>query len=178
MKTYETPRPQPSRRRQEGVVLVIGLIILLVMTIIGMTAIQTTSLDEHMAGNVRARNVAFQGAEAALRAGESWINATSNQAAATASTNIANPAQWDGTSSPARTGFLSVSTWPADSRPAYSDFASDGPSYHVGPPYEVSPGGIEWGTAPTEPREIYVVTALSRGATDTAIVILQTMYEP
>lgn len=58
---------------QSGAVLVVGLIILLVLTMIGITAVQTTTLEEHMAGNARNANVAFQAAESALRDGEEWV---------------------------------------------------------------------------------------------------------
>ena len=56
--------------RRNGAVLIISLIILLLLTIIGMTAIQTTLLEEKMAGNLQEQNIAFQAAESALRAGE------------------------------------------------------------------------------------------------------------
>lgn len=62
-----------GNRHQRGMVLVVGLIFLLLMTIIGTTAIQTTTLDERMAGNMKDRNVAFQAAEAALRNAEQDI---------------------------------------------------------------------------------------------------------
>ncbi|MCK9604950.1 MAG: PilX N-terminal domain-containing pilus assembly protein [Methylomonas sp.] len=58
---------------QSGVVLVVGLIMLLLLTIIGVAGVQSTSLEEKMAGNNRDRNLAFQSAEAALRAGEARI---------------------------------------------------------------------------------------------------------
>lgn len=57
-------------RRQSGAVLAVSLIILLLLTLIGMTAMQITGLEEKMAGNLRDRNLAFQAAETALRAGE------------------------------------------------------------------------------------------------------------
>lgn len=57
-------------RFQQGIALVTGLIFLLLMTLIGVTAIQTTTLDEKMAGNARDRSLAFQAAEAALRDAE------------------------------------------------------------------------------------------------------------
>ena len=62
-----------GRDREQGIALVTGLIFLLLMTLIGATAIQTTSLDERMAGHVRDRNLAFQAAEAALRDAEQDI---------------------------------------------------------------------------------------------------------
>ena len=56
---------------QSGAVLIISLIMLLLLTLIGTTSMQTTSLEEKMAGNMRDRNLAFQAAESALNAGES-----------------------------------------------------------------------------------------------------------
>ncbi len=62
-----------SRRTQSGVALITGLIFLVLLTLIGMTAMQTTMLEEKMAGNLRNENLAFQASEAALRAGESYL---------------------------------------------------------------------------------------------------------
>lgn len=59
--------------KQTGAALIISLIILLVMTIIGVTAIQTTSLEEKMAGNIYDRNKAFQSAEAVVRDAELFL---------------------------------------------------------------------------------------------------------
>lgn len=52
---------------QQGSALVVALVFLLVMTLIGTTAMQGTSQQEKMAGNMHDRNLAFQAAEAALR---------------------------------------------------------------------------------------------------------------
>lgn len=59
-----------TKSRQDGAVLFIALIMLLVLTIIGLTSIRGTSLQEGMAGNLREINLSFQAAEAGLRAGE------------------------------------------------------------------------------------------------------------
>ena len=56
--------------RQIGAVLVISLLILLVLTILGMSAMGTAGLEEKMAGNARAKDLSFQAAESGLRAGE------------------------------------------------------------------------------------------------------------
>jgi len=61
-------RPIPSR--QGGAVLVASLIILLVMTIIGITAMQATTMDEKMVGNMRDLGIALHAAESVLREGE------------------------------------------------------------------------------------------------------------
>lgn len=60
-------------RTQHGAVLIMGLIMLLLMTIVGLAAIRGSGLQETMAGNMRERNMAFQAAEAALRMGEAQV---------------------------------------------------------------------------------------------------------
>ena len=59
--------------RQRGSTLIVALVFLLAMTLIGVTAMQGTTQQESMAGNLRQRNLAFQAAEAALRNGESLL---------------------------------------------------------------------------------------------------------
>ena len=55
------------QRAQSGIVLPIVLIFLVVMTLIGITAIRNVTLEERMAGNSRDQQLAFQAAEEALR---------------------------------------------------------------------------------------------------------------
>lgn len=62
-----------NRHKQQGAVLVVSLIILVVMTVIGLAGMEITSLEEKMAGNTRDRNIAFQAAEAALIEGEEYL---------------------------------------------------------------------------------------------------------
>lgn len=64
--------------RQKGAVLIVSMIILLVMTMIGVTAMQTTTMEERMAGNMRDQNFAFQAAEVALRDAEDFIEGIIN----------------------------------------------------------------------------------------------------
>lgn len=62
-----------SSIRQRGSTLIVALVFLLAMTLIGVTAMQGTTQQESMAGNLRQRNLAFQAAEAALRNGEALL---------------------------------------------------------------------------------------------------------
>lgn len=64
-----------SFNKQQGIVLVISLVILLLLSIVGINAMMTTSLDERMSANLKDHNTAFQAAEAALREGEGVVNA-------------------------------------------------------------------------------------------------------
>ena len=62
--------------RQGGAVLLFSLIVLLLLTVIGVTAMQTTTLQERMAGGQRDRHLAVQGAEAAIREAERFLSQT------------------------------------------------------------------------------------------------------
>lgn len=63
----------PTPRRQRGAVLAIGLLILVVMTLIGVTGMSTSGLQLKMAGNLKDWHIAFQAVEAGLRDGETDI---------------------------------------------------------------------------------------------------------
>lgn len=63
---------------QNGAVLIVGLVLLLMMTIVGLAAVRGTNMQEIMAGNMRDRNLAFQSAESGLRTAESTINTLIN----------------------------------------------------------------------------------------------------
>ncbi len=60
-------------RNQSGFALIVGLVILLLLTVIMLTALRVASLEERMAGNLRQQNIAFQAAESALREAEGLI---------------------------------------------------------------------------------------------------------
>jgi len=65
----------PARKPQQGAALITSLIILLVLTVLGVSAMSTSSLEELMAGNLRDQVVSFQAAESALRDAERMIDA-------------------------------------------------------------------------------------------------------
>ena len=73
MKLHRHLRPHLSRQR--GAILVTSLLLLLTLTVIGISVMQITRMQERMAGNTRDLNLAFQGAEAGLRDGEQQIEA-------------------------------------------------------------------------------------------------------
>jgi type IV pilus assembly protein PilX len=63
----------PYRAGQRGVALVVALILLLVVTLVGLAAVRGTIMQQKMAGNMYDRQIAFQSAEAALRAAAASI---------------------------------------------------------------------------------------------------------
>jgi type IV pilus assembly protein PilX len=64
-----------DRTRQRGAILVVSLLLLLVMTVLALTASQTTRLQERMAGNARDLDLSFQSSEAGLRRSEILLGA-------------------------------------------------------------------------------------------------------
>jgi type IV pilus assembly protein PilX len=65
--------------RQSGVTLVISLIILIALTILGLTTMQSTRTEVSMAGNLREAGITFNAAEAGLSNAESFVNGTSSK---------------------------------------------------------------------------------------------------
>lgn len=66
------------RHRNRGVALFVSLVFLLVLTIIGVSAVQTTTLETRMARNEHDRLLAFQAAESALRDAETVLQGINN----------------------------------------------------------------------------------------------------
>lgn len=61
-------RPLPTH--QHGVILVVALIMLVILSLLGISAVRTIALEEKMSTAAYDRGLAFQAAEAALRMGE------------------------------------------------------------------------------------------------------------
>ncbi|BCR04651.1 hypothetical protein DESUT3_17200 [Desulfuromonas versatilis] len=153
---------------QRGAVLVTGLVLMLVLTLLGLAAMQSTTLQEKMAGNLSNRNVAFQAAEAALREGETFLGGATLPAF-DGNGGLYQPAVnvfglgWDA----------------ADSRP-YSGVlggVAAQPRYIVEElgPLESSSMSLTAGTAVSEDT-LYRVTARGVGGAGAAEVILQSTY--
>jgi len=62
-----------NHNRQAGVTLVVSLVLLVAMTLLGVTSIQSTRTEVAMAGNLREAGLTFNAAEAGLRFGESFV---------------------------------------------------------------------------------------------------------
>jgi len=60
--------------KQRGAVLVFCLVFLAVLTLLGVSSMESAVLEERMAGNMRDYSMAFQAAESALRDAEAWLD--------------------------------------------------------------------------------------------------------
>ena len=56
-----------SKHKQQGVVLVIGLLMLLVITVVGLSAMSSTSSNERSTGNNQLSTLSFQASESAVK---------------------------------------------------------------------------------------------------------------
>ena len=75
----QTSRPSRTSRsaispgKQSGAALIIALVLLVIMTLLGLSALRSVSLEEKMSGQTYDRSISFQGTEAALREAEAWV---------------------------------------------------------------------------------------------------------
>ena len=98
--------------KEHGAALFTALMILLIMTLLGITAITTSSLQEKMAGNMRDQYMAQQAGDSILRDGESWIFKQASKPTPACSPPSAPPL-WDSTCLPDVTA-QSDSWWTAN----------------------------------------------------------------
>lgn len=71
MRAHSLPN---SRTKQQGVALLVTLILMLVLLVVGTTAVRTSFVEERMARNELDRTRAREAAESALRQAELWID--------------------------------------------------------------------------------------------------------
>lgn len=69
MNTYIDPSPN----RQQGAVLFVALVFLVLITLLGLTASSTSIMQERMTGGLRNGQMGLMAAETAARGGEAWL---------------------------------------------------------------------------------------------------------
>jgi type IV pilus assembly protein PilX len=107
------------RPREQGFVMVTAVLFLLVLTILGLSSMGGTILEEKMTGFYRDRQIAFEAAEAALRDGE--LDALSIRISG--ATGFA--AGCGSTTSPVSTADAGLCAVETDGTPIWIDFESD-----------------------------------------------------
>ncbi len=168
--------------KQHGSVLVISLLILLVLTLIGVTSMSTTSLQSKMATNSRESNLAFQASESALRYGEAALSGSPSPAGYDAACD-------NGLCLPSTNGtpvWTSIN-WAASAR-SYSTQTATAlseiplplqPKYIIEKlPAASIKGNSVSNITNSSSHQYYRITALGSGANGSASVMLQSIYEP
>ena len=181
MRGIRSIRSMPTRNH--GVALFISLVLLLILTIAGVSAVQTTTLETRMARNEHDTLLAFQAAESALRDGEAFIETLVSTAGFNPAGNnglwtvaeLGDPEPWEdpdvwtgGSSRPADTEVGEV----VAEQPRYlvehvATVIQEENAYQIEDPYA--------GTA-SDRVEIFRVTARGVGGTERAQVLLQSTY--
>jgi type IV pilus assembly protein PilX len=168
--------------RQSGAVLVVSLLLLLVMTLLGLGAAQSTRLQERMAGNQRDLELALQGAEAGLRAAEDRLPSVAALELCTApgancdaymeNTLVNGTVALD----LARQGDPWWTTW-SQQHPLSANLSLQRPPQFVNERVARMRDTLSEGDPSIKVvREYFRSTARSRGLTDTAEVVVQSTY--
>lgn len=97
------------RRRQSGSTLVISLIILIILMLLGVTAMKTSDTQFQLAGNLQFEDSAMNNTETAIHAAETWLSTGTNY-------NNAGFTTYDSVNTPYfyPTGYLAALTAPAN----------------------------------------------------------------
>jgi type IV pilus assembly protein PilX len=166
-----------SHHVQRGAVLVISLIMLLVLTLIGITGMQSTVLEEKMAGNYRDKNLAFQAAESALRDAENDIRTSGRVSGATGmDASCTNGLCYSGGNDIAtiwgNSGMVSNASSLGDYTPAMAITGVNSQPRYLIVGIDVFPYGA------AAPKTIYKITAIAEGGTASSQSILQEVFAP
>jgi type IV pilus assembly protein PilX len=175
MHTWFLSRKNSSIARQEGSVLIVSLIMLLLLTLVAVAGMQGTILQERMTGNLRDRDLAFQAAEAALREAEAFIR--NNPTPTTIYDNSNGLYQVNATNTP------DWSTRNTTDGNGFRTYAGNFPGVAAQPQYyieeisTVQPAGTETeaGTA-APPPPFFRITALGTGGSASTQVVLTSVY--
>ena len=194
MITQPTPLP-PTNAPQEGFVLIVGLVILGLLTMLALSSMRDTTMQEKMAGASRDSGLAFQAAESALRDAENCITGTTADCTFD-DTNDAHFTQ-DDAAFPDHNTLFNATTWntidpPGDATAlegvpskAKGD-AADGVNYIIRQASTVSGdaggAGDDVGTSDyskskeKSPQAIYEITARGAGASGAGQSVLRVYY--
>lgn len=154
--------------KQQGAVLVVGLVFLVLLTLIGITTMQVSTMQERMAGNARDHDLAFQNAEAGLRNGENYLLGRSYWTYKTDCSNGLcssgyapdwSTYAWDGTKDVLATTTLSGVV--SQSR-YFAEYKGESKCAECRNGY----------------RSVYALTALGKGANANSRVFLREVYRP
>lgn len=77
-----------AHREQQGAVLLVSLVLLLMLTIMAITVASNSSLQQRMSANAQDQNIAFQAAESAMARWNMWFEGTPNAPATAAAIKL------------------------------------------------------------------------------------------
>jgi type IV pilus assembly protein PilX len=168
-----------NRNSQHGAALVLSLILLLMLTLIGLSSMRTSTMEEKMTSNMRDMDLAFEASESGLREAERWLDLRSHEPAADGSGFVYHDdvlpdlttqdhSWWI---NDANTGEYSVAVPTTPPLPAVGDQPRFTVEFRA-----FIPDSLVRGYEPPKGVNIYRVTARGTGVTSTAQRIVQDTF--
>jgi type IV pilus assembly protein PilX len=168
---------------QTGAVLLFALIMLMLMTMIGLSGSKVTSLEQRMAGNFRDKDLAFQAAESTLQYAEAQLHASpmlltfdsggKNGYYSSTTTTYTTPSDCSFNKATANPGNCVVkdafwTNWPTATYPNTASLTGlvSNPQYII---------QVLYVTTGTPNVTYYQTTAYAQGATTSSVAILQSI---
>ena len=165
--------------RERGAVLVTAMLLLLVLTVIGVTVMQMSRMQERMAGNSRDVNLAFQAAEGALRNGELYIGDQDTRPLPCANGDCDSKVWVEGSADGAVAN--KDAEWWEENGEAFdletiAGLAEEPQAVIEELGFVRTDGGVVMGQDPPDGRDFYQVTSRSTGGSGQAEVVLQSTF--
>ena len=173
--------------RERGTALIFALVMLLLLTLLGITAVTTSSLQEKMAGNMRDQHMAQQAGDSILRDGQSWVfNQTDKPTPSCQPGAGPSGGIWDSSCLPADAGATGANWWlpPAATDSWWSGNGIASSETHptsqeprfVVERIQQAPITAEIGKSKKVYRFYYRTTGWSVGATDSSRGLIQDVF--
>lgn len=174
---------------ETGFILISSLLLLILLTILGLSMSKSFGLQEMIAGNQREKIRAFESAQAALNYGEWWLNSVGSPVAGTGvncsgalSTKNVTPMVCSNNALQTPTVLTSwmptATTWTQGVitySPSNMTIAATGgqSTYYALPMLYIQYLGL----SPTDGNALYQITAIGYGGNASAIAVVQSLFE-
>ena len=178
-------RANPLSMRERGIVLISSLLLLLVLTILGLSMFRSVGLQEKIAGNLREKHRALQAAESAQQFAEWWLTQNRNYKTAVGTCSILqNANQGDASvclnTLPSVVANVATVPWKIGGVPVGVSYTPPGMSiatpgmgtYVQQPVFYIS----QLGTSATGQGTVFQIDAVGYGATTDAIAVVESTY--
>jgi len=187
MNTFQQATTAPEIRRraplgQRGIALVMALVFLMLLTMLGITALNMTSLEEKMAGNTKDRDLAFQATESALLAGENTVGSAIMVNAVVASATITNDGLHKSSTTSTPVWDESTGVWSGSDYRTYAGLTkvAEQPKYIIEDLGQIQDKGgslVLPQNYKSTGKNLFRITGRGVGGTVSAVVMVQSTYE-
>jgi len=170
-----------THQHQTGAALVVSLMLLIVLTLLGLSGMQSTIMQERMSNNVRDKGIAFQAAESAARGAENWVRAQDiNKMAPQDGASCSAPCNLVGLDDYTSMTDQDLGWWQTNAR-AYSSMPTG--VVYTAPLFIIEKHSTQRDSladstsySGSSARSLYRITSVGIGSTSTAHSMIETIY--